>query len=247
MSVTQTIVKGQLDQILEDSIGQQRRLVLTQHSPQGWRTFPSRFLSGSASSQALRVAAPTPGSSSAQPPAPGETLGVTFRLGHKKCMFGATVESFQHSAEEGEVTLRWPNHLQQLQRRVYERAKPPSDAVIAVRFWREETASSSAAQARRVRHGQLEDISVGGMRIKAAQTDEIELGATYRCAFAPRPGKPSLVLDALIRHRQAMDYGRASIGFQFVGLETTVDGQQLLNRLARTVSQFQRARARSRR
>jgi c-di-GMP-binding flagellar brake protein YcgR len=162
-------------------------------------------------------------------------------------MFGATVESVQEEKEEGEITLRWPDHLQQLQRRVYERARPPKDAIIAVRFWREEVASGSAAEARCVRHGQLEDISAGGMRIKVARPNEIELGATCRCAFAPRPGKPSLVLDALVRHREAAGSGRASIGFQFVGLETTVEGRQLLDRLARTVSQFQRARSRSRR
>lgn len=247
MNATQLIIKGQVDQILNDSISQQRRLVLTHNSPLGWRTFPSRFLSGSASLQALQVAAPISCNSSAPLPAPGETLGVTFRLGHKKCMFGTTVKSVHQDGGEGEVTLCWPDHLQQLQRRLYERAKPPKDAVIAVRFWCEAVASGTAAEARCVRHGQLEDISAGGIRIKVAHPNEIELGATYRCAFAPRPGKSSLVLDALVRHREAADYGRTSIGFQFVGLETTVEGRQLLDRLARTVSQFQRARSRTRR
>jgi len=54
-------------------------------------------------------------------------------------------------------------------------------------------------------------------------------------------------VDGLIRHRQAADQGRACIGVQFVGLEATPEGRRVLARIARTVTQFQRTRARMRR
>jgi hypothetical protein len=161
-------------------------------------------------------------------------------------MFGTHVVS--PNDESGRViNLGWPDHLQQLQRRVYERVRPMRDTVISVRFWREDQATASSVEARDVRHGQMEDLSVGGMRVKAANPAAIEDGQTYRCVFAPKPGKPSFVLDALIRHHEDADQGRASIGFQFIGLEATPEGRRTLERLARTVTQLQRARSRSRR
>jgi hypothetical protein len=50
------------------------------------------------------------------------------------------------------------------------------------------------------------------------------------------------VLDAVLRHREAAEQGRASLGFQFVGMETTPEGLRLLDRLVRIVNHFQRSR-----
>jgi hypothetical protein len=113
-----------------------------------------------------------------------------------------------------------------------------------VRFWREAAGGDASTDARNVRHGQLEDISAGGMRIKVADPKDVSLDRTYRCVFTPRPGKPSLVLDAVLRHREAVDQGRASLGFQFVGMEATPEGLRLLDRLVRIVNHFQRSNAR---
>ncbi|MGB2985584.1 MAG: PilZ domain-containing protein [Phycisphaerae bacterium] len=248
MSTAQLIAKEKRDQILEGSIQQQRQLVLTHNSLEGWRTFKSSFVSGSASSGVALIKAPIPRDELvSRLPEPGDTLGVTFRLGHKKCMFGTILEPNQDQAQEGLVALRWPDHLQQLQRRVYERAEPPKGIVIPVRFRREGDASGSPVEARPVRHGQLEDMSAGGMRVKVADANDFQPGCTYRCVFAPHPGKPSLVVDALVRHREAADQGRASIGFQFIGLEATPEGRRVLDRLAQTVSHFQHARSRRQR
>lgn len=244
MSTTQVLPKRHLDQILEESISQQRRIVLTHHSPQGWRMFKSKFVAGSAESQVLVVDQPVPRESVDVPlPAPGDQLGVTFRAGHKKCMFGTTLDSFQRRDGESVAALQWPRHLQQIRRRAYERAEVPTGTVIAVRFWREDPGPGTGVEARTVHHGQMENLSAGGMRVRIAGARDIEIGAIYRCAFAARPGKPPLLLDVLVRHREAVGQGRASIGLQFVGLEATPEGRRTLERLARTVGQLQRARA----
>ncbi len=242
MSTTQTIAPQRQDQILEDSVRQERPLVLTHNSPDGWRTFKGVFveLAGGAPTLSLRVDLREHQSPTLLPTI-GSTLGITFRLGHKKCMFNTVLLNTQRRAEEAIWTVRKPEHLQQLQRRAYERAVPPKGAIIAVRFWQEIPGQDSSVDGRSVRHGQLEDISAGGMRIKVADPKEIELDRTYKCVFTPRPGKPALVLDAVLRHREAADSGRASLGFQFVGMETTADGLRLLDRLVRVVNHFHRA------
>jgi hypothetical protein len=79
------------------------------------------------------------------------------------------------------------------------------------------------------------------MRIKVADPKDVELDRTYKCVLTPRPGKPALVLEAVLRHREAGDSGRASLGFQFVGMETTAEGIRLLDRLVRVVNHFHRA------
>ena len=242
MSTMQAIVKDRQQEVLAESIRQQRRLVVTHNSDEGWRTFKAAFALGSPAADELlvRVFCPDGAADTFLPP-PGDMLGGTFRVGHKKCMFCTMVKSVQRQPTGALLTLRWPQRIQQLQRRAYERATPPRGKIIAVRFWRQTGESDPALEARSVRHGQLEDISCGGMRIKVADPKETQIGADYRCVFTPRPGKPSIVLDAILRHREAVDHGRASLGFQFVGLETKPESLRTLDRLARLVSHFRHA------
>ena len=240
MSTTQSFDRERQDQVLLDSIRQQRQLVLTHSSGDGWRTFKALFMLGSPDSGELMVRVALEGES--QPPTmppPGTTLGGTFRLGHKKCMFATAMREVRAGEDHAVLKINWPQQLQQLQRRAYERAEPPRGTIVAVRFWRE--VEESPVEARVVRHGQLEDLSCGGMRIKVADAQDVSMGCTYRCVFAPRPGKPSIVLDGILRHREAVEHGRASLGFQFAGLETSTEGLRTLDRLARVVNHFQRA------
>jgi len=241
MSATQTIARERQDQILEDAVRSELPLVLTHNGNDGWRTYKAAFGAGQGAAKGILVKVTRTGIDAEEKlPVPGDVLGVTFRIGHKKCMFNTVLVSVGRTKEGFLWTIRRPEQLQQLQRRAYERAVLPPGTVVAVRFWRDVAGDNAVADTRDVRHGQLEDISAGGMRIKVADSNDVQLDQTYRCVFTPRPGKPSLVLDAVLRHREAADRGRASLGFQFVGLETTQDGLRLLDRLVRSVNHFQR-------
>lgn len=245
MSTTQTIARERHDQILEDAIRSERQLVLTHNSSDGWRTYKAAFVSWQAPAQNILVKViGTRDLAERKLPLAGDVLGATFRVGNKKCMCSTNLVSSHGKAEDLIWAIRRPEQLQQLQRRAYERAAPPKDSVVAVRFWREVAADHVSVDGRDVRYGQLEDISAGGMRIKVADSKEVQIDRTYRCVFTPRPGKPALVLDAVLRHREAVDHGRASLGFQFVGMETTQDGLHLLDRLVRIVNHFQRSHVR---
>ncbi len=247
MSGTRAVAADERDEILRDAVSHQWRTVLTRRTPEGWRTYNSAFASGSRASETIVVRV---GSPSDDAPAtvlqPGETLGVTFRLGHKKCMFSSVLQSIQQRKETALFRLRWPDHLHQLQRRAYNRVCPPKGSVVAVRFWHEDTEPEGARGARTIRHGQLEDVSAGGLRIKVADPKDMHIGRTYRCVFSPRPGAPPLILEATLRQREAAEKGRASLGFQFMGLQTSPEGRRTLDRLARIVSQFQNAHRRAR-
>jgi c-di-GMP-binding flagellar brake protein YcgR len=244
MSASHTVARTIVDQVLQDAVNDKRRVTLTFETADGWHMFKGEFVSGSPSSRQLRLRALiVEESSRGHLPAAGGNIGITFRVGHKKSMFSGTVAAIEIGKQEATLMVGWPEQIHQFQRRVFERAAPPRDTVVAVRLWREDETESHSEE-RTIRHGQLEDLSAGGMRVRMANPRDIELGRTYRCAFAPRPGKPAIVLDALARHREAREQGRASLGFQFIGLEASPDGRRALERLAKAVTQFQRAQSR---
>ncbi len=242
MSGTHVLAKIQQDRVLDESAQHERFAVLTHHGPEGWRLLKGRFAPNEQQSALVQITIPWPnGNRRTLLPEPGDSIGCTFRVGHKKCMFEATVDQTKRLPEAASVILRWPSQVQQLQRRVFERSTPPPGNIIAVRFWRERNEAANESGLRDIRHGQLDDISAGGLRIKVARPQDIEDGALYRCTFTAKPGKPPFLLDAILRHREATEDGRASLGFQIIGLEATADGRRTLDRLARLVSHFQRA------
>ncbi len=248
MSSSQTATRGQQDKLLEDSIDRRLRTVVTQRLPDGWRTYKSSFESGTSASgmMVLKLIVPNDTEEVAWPRA-DEPLGVAFRLGHKKCMFSTVAQASE--TRDGETYLRvtWPKDLKTFQRRVFDRVAPPRGTIVPVRFWAEEHNASTTATARNVHNGQLEDLSAGGMRVKTGDLSNIQLGGTYRCVFTAQPGSPTLILDTVLRHREATDSGRASLGFHFLGLEMTPEGRKLLDRIVHIVKQFQRTRNRRRR
>jgi c-di-GMP-binding flagellar brake protein YcgR len=240
LGALQLISGRNAERIMEHSIRRRLRTVLTCQDPHGWHARPSRFALGSKSAGTVGCIVDfTGGAAESTLPHPGETMGVTFRMGRKKCMFSGVLRSIQQGSDGTLVTLTWPTHLEQLQRRAYDRVAPPKDCVVAVRFWLEDLPSAASGE-RNIRHGQLEDLSAGGMRISASGLSQVEIGATYKCVFAPRSGAAPLVIDATLRRHETIDEGRASLGFHFIGFETTQEGIHSLDRIAQIVNGYQR-------
>ena len=94
MGAMQSIGGKRVNQILKDSIARELRAVLTSRSSRGWQTFKSRFVSGTRESGKLCLLARVP-DEHPEPalPDPGVTVGISFRVGHKKCMSAATLQA----------------------------------------------------------------------------------------------------------------------------------------------------------
>jgi len=185
MSGLQTLAGQQQDQVLCDSIKPGRHMTLTIQIKDGWQTYKGKFEGGSSTIGLITAMILLPRPSREHPLAQsGLPVGCTFRLGHKKCMFSSVVDSAEVRSNGLSISFRWPNEIQQLQRRAYDRTSPPNGSIVAVRFWRDDSTNAST-DGRKIRHGQLEDISAGGMRIKVADAETIEIGVNYRCTFTP--------------------------------------------------------------
>ena len=243
MSVMQTVADEHRDRILDTMVENTGFALISYHSLRGWRSYKCRFHSLANGDDEIRLVMETLSIADAGSPKPGETVGVSFRMGHKKCMFSAVLREVDRGVDTT-VRLRCIGPLRQLQRRAYDRATPPRNVVVPVRFWQEAASAQSRGNDRDTRHGQLENISAGGMRIQTRTFHESVSGATYRCILTPQPGAPTLIIDAVLRNHDAVANERVSLGFQFVGLEATSEGQELLGSIVQIVNRFKHVRAR---
>ncbi len=240
MSVTKTTTVDQCSDMLREAIRRGLHLTITYRGPVSWRSYKGLFTPSHAGESQLKACIKIDeGPDGYGLPRAGSSLGVSFRFGHKKCMFASTLRSVRESNDGLVVTLDAPARLSHLQRRVFERVMLPADAAIAVRFWHEDE-DAKPPQERDVRYAQLEDLSAGGMRMRGSKVGDLSLNSTFRCAFAPQPNSPVLVLDAVLMHSEEVENGRASLGLHFIGLEATQQGQIDLENLARSVHYLQR-------
>lgn len=239
--------------VLAHAIEKRCLCIVTRHGTQGWRTYKSHLLSGDPAAGRLIIARPQDADDWTDL-AGHERIGVTFRRGHKKCMFAARVHaSFSRliaGSEELEdvLELDWPEQLHELQRRVYYRVSP-SGAPIRVRFWRGGVAARPDSDEGKMFWGVMQDLSAGGMRILSTDVapDDFVEGDVVGCAFTPRRRGDALIVDAVFRHYQTEESSTVSVGLQFVGLETTERGRMTLARLARIVTDYHRAASQPRR
>ncbi len=240
MSVTKTTTIDQCSDILREAVCRRLHLTLTYRGPAGWRCYKGIFAQAAVGEAILRACIKIDnGPEGYGLPRAGSALGASFRFGHKKCMFASTLRSVREANEGLIVTLDAPTRLSHLQRRVFERVTLPPDAAIAVRFWHEHD-DAKPPQERDIRYAQLEDLSAGGLRMRGSKVGDLQLHSTFRCAFSLQSNSPTFVLDAVLMHREEVGNGRASLGFHFIGLEATQQGQHDLERLARAVHYLQR-------
>lgn len=243
MSAMHTVADEHRDKIFATVAENSAYAVISYHGKAGWRSYKCRFRSVLMGGDEISLLAEDMPADDQGTPKPGEVLGVSFRMGHKKCMFSAVLLGVERPGGTI-VRLRCTGQLHQLQRRVYQRAFPPRDVVVPVRFWHVVATETPAGGVQDTRHGQLENISAGGMRIQTRTFQEQAVESTHRCILTPRPGAPTLIVDAVLRHYDLVANQRASLGFQFVGLESTSEGRQTLQSIVQIVNRFRRAHVR---
>ncbi|HRX85112.1 MAG TPA: PilZ domain-containing protein [Phycisphaerae bacterium] len=245
------------NEIVVSSIEKEIPCVLTRRSERGWQPYKSHFVAAPGEVGRMFISADE-GSTLGDAPAlvSGERVGLTFRRGHKKCMCATMVlDPALDVPAAGQrlmkcVELQWPDALQELQRRVYHRATPPGRRVH-VRFWPGGVAARAAVEAGegKILGGMMLDLSAGGISILTTDVapDSFVEGDAIGCAFAPKPRGEMLVLDATFRHLERQKDGGMALGLQFVGLETSERGRQMLSLLAGVVTDYQRGHARQQR
>lgn len=234
------------DQALLSLIRNGCPVIVTYLAQTGWCLFKGRFLEGDPNTACLSVKVSRSGDPDGTLAAQEhENVSLTFRTGRQKWMFSATVQSTVVEVDAVVCTVRWPETIQRLKRRAFERAEPPKGTAITVRFQPVEGKTGGQNDSNRVRDGLMENISAGGMCVRITERLDAPTGGIYHCAFTPDRGEPCVQVDAILRHKEAFGRGRGSLGFQFVGLALSDQGRRTLKLLAHMTDRFQRVNAHS--
>lgn len=214
----------------------------------GWEHLRSRFMALDSQNGVLKITYPL-SSSSGPPPeiATGEELGISFRRGHKKCLFVCPVamrcrEPHAPGEAADTLVLRAPKEVRELQRRVYQRLVIPQESFIAIKIW-EGGVPVEGAVAWPLCSGRVANVSVGGVLVdvRVDQNPRLCAGDIVGIEITTRPGSPAICLDGQYRHCVMTGEDRLGLGFQFVGLEHDLEGHSSVLEVAEFVRHLRRA------
>lgn len=246
MSVMDELSPRDIRDILAEAVTRQAPVVVTVQVQGRWCNSHSSLTGKDA--QRLVLDMPLNEAGATHEFAPGEQVGVSFKLKHHKYVFLAEVVGQQGPDDPGDrlssprLVLKHPLRMQRLQRRAYIRAEVPAGAVVRCSFWIGGLAAepSGTSPDRPVWSARIVDISAGGFQARTADQTvfSIETGFAVGVRVLFGPGKEAIFADALIRH-VAPDGDGAVIGFQFVGLEQSDEGRRTLKDISYHAAEFQ--------
>ncbi len=235
--------------IFDRAIEEHALAVLTLQSGHQWHSFKSRFLERDAKSRFFVLDYQAADETPLPNLTPGQYLGISFRQKSRKLLFATVVEAKGHFILDRQTTVpavryRWPDTITELQRRAYYRTPVHDGMTLLAHLWPGGRAARANAQnsALLVATGELSDISCGGALVRLHQpgppnwTPDETLGVELQLP----DGRAPVLLDALFRGVRSDESDLISAAIQFVGLELTVDGRLVLQRLANTVQRLHR-------
>ena len=233
------------DEAILEAIEKQTPAIITVPTANRWITMKTRITKADRAGGVVALANPLP--EEGQPPAaltPGHCLSLSFRRGHRKCMSMCVVVAVSETVADEAIVIRWPEQLLAVQRRAFFRAEVPAGMNVQAKLWR-----GGRAKRRLVAIGQwpsivgqLTDCSAGGMRIEvdASVDPEIQVGEPVAVEFSPLKEVGQICLDANFRYRLPMSSGKVALGLQFVGLESSAAGRQMLLVLGQVSAEYLR-------
>jgi len=247
LSYVRDLATEQKEQFLRDAAKELAWVTLATRMSNGWSNYKTRLLEVRTDPPVLMVEYPAGGAGQPAPDiAEGQLVGMTFRRGHRKCVFTSMVLGKQRVAmaehtQLGALVLRWPAEMQELQRRAYRRVDVPIAWDIEVGFWPCETKlSPRKPPPPPLFTGVLVNLSAGGLAAIASTSDIPQdcVGAVYAGRFTLVKHHPPFMVQFRARHIEPTKTpGRVEVGCQFLGLEFS---PRTLSRLTRVVTQFQR-------
>lgn len=176
-----------------------------------------------------------------------QPVGLSFRIDFSKYICGSMVVGIDSSVlrgQSGRVLLELPRRIQKIPRRAYQRQPVPKDMNVRVLFWHrgflEKTGSMPVDC---YWQGQLQNISVGGMQLSIGmeKRDCFFIGQLFGIQFTPMCYQKPILAEGQLRHiRENQENYTLSLGIEFLGLEISLEGRVILERLLETVEEYRR-------
>ena len=171
-----------------------------------------------------------------------QPVGICVHLGHFKYLFETSVLSIEPKGKAGHILLDFPDQVEQIQRRAFERQAVPSNLKVKCLFWhRGYLDESENVPAEQYWQGRLLNLSAGGAQIAV----DLELKSSFRegqlvgVQFTPMSYEMPLLLEGhVIYLRDQADEGQFLVGVEFLGLEGSSKGREILHRLVQIVNKY---------
>lgn len=236
-------------EIFDRAVQERALAVLTLQDGNDWASFKARFLERDGNGRFFVLDYEPVNGETLPPIAPGQYVGVSFRQKSRKILFATVVEAKGHFVMDNQTSIaavryRWPDTLTELQRRAYYRTPVPAQMTLLVSLWPGGVTARAQAQGStlQIATGDLADMSCGGALVHLHQpvppawSGEDLLGAEIQMP----DGRNPLLVDVRYRGARTEESGATGVAIQFLGLELTVEGRLVLQRLANCVQRLYR-------
>lgn len=243
------IVPQETRDIFDAAVAAQTLAAVSVQDGGDWRTFKARFLERDARDRFFVLEYQPHDSESLPLLVPGQYAGISFRHKSRKILLATVVEAkgkfvFDDNRTVSAIRLRWPQSLTELQRRAYDRTPIPEGERVLATIWvgGQQARASAQAAATQLLAGSVIDLSCGGALLRV-QTDTIpnwQDNSTLGMDIQLPDGRAPISLDARYRGARHDEEGNIAIATQFIGLELSLDGRVVLQRLSRTIQRYNR-------
>lgn len=246
MATLKDLTIAQIDEAIAGATERRLPLMLTIPSGRSWRILHSRFVG--LREGHLLIEMPIADDGQPHEFKAADSVGVSFKFKHHKHVFSATVagsEKLQldNGTEAQVLSLCSPTRMKRLQRRAFRRATVPAGRIVRASFWtgglQAEPHRSSLQSP--VWSGKVVNISAGGALISCepAVAQVLDPGETVGMHITFGVGEEAVSCDAQFRHLQATP-DEALVGFRFVGLGHTPQGQEAMQQISSWTARFER-------
>ncbi|MBI5765004.1 MAG: PilZ domain-containing protein [Planctomycetes bacterium] len=174
----------------------------------------------------------------------GTELGISFRRGHKKCLFVSCVMTRQSATlPDGRtvdtLVVKTPGEIREMQRRLYQRVTVPDDRLVPCKLWQGECHRGVGWP---VCAGRVSNISLGGvlLDIRAVHNPRLTVGEVVGVEFTVQTNATPLVATGQYRHCSLLGTDRLGIGVQFIGLEKETSGRATLTQIAEFIRELRK-------
>ncbi|MBL8877810.1 MAG: PilZ domain-containing protein [Phycisphaerales bacterium] len=243
------IVPQETRDIFDAAVAAQTLATVSVQCAGDWRSFKARFLERDPRDRFF-VLEYEPGAEAALPPiVAGQYAGISFRHKSRKILLASVIEArgkfvFDDNRTVSAIRLRWPQSLTELQRRAYDRTPIPEGERVLATMWAGGQQARAAAQSaeKNLLAGSVIDLSCGGalIRVQTTTLPAWEDNATLGLDIQLPDGRAPISVDARYRGARHDDQGHIAVATQFVGLELSLDGRVVLQRLSRTIQRYNR-------
>lgn len=235
-------------ELFDEAIREHALAVVTAHNGVTWHTFKSRFLERDPKRQFFVLDYQSVTGQPLPELVTGQFVGITFRSRSRKILFSTCVEARGHYVLDARTSVaavryRWPESVTEMQRRAYYRTPVPAAQPVPTMLWAGGLAARGSGESLpEAVSGQLADISCGGAMVRLntltapTWSEEQVIGAELRLP----DNKGPVLLDCYYRGVRPDGPGQTAVAIQFVGLEMSVDGRLVLERLLNCVQRFGR-------